>query len=96
MDDKTKAIVAHITIVGWIIALVINSRVKEEFTSFYIRQLLGLYLTGMVFSIFPYLGRIVLIVVIIFWIFSLVAAIKGEKQESPVIGKYFQHWFSGL
>jgi hypothetical protein len=34
MDGKTKAIVAHITIIGWIIALVINSNDKDEFASY--------------------------------------------------------------
>ncbi len=96
MDDKTKAIVAHITLIGWIIALVINVQEKEEFASFYIRQLLGLYLTGLVFSFIPYIGWIISIVVFILWILSLVAAIQGEKQETPIVGAYFQEWFSGL
>lgn len=96
MDDKTKAIVAHITIVGWIIALVINVQEKEEFASFYIRQLLGLYLTGLVFSFIPYIGWIISVVVFIFWILSLVAAIQGEKQETPLVGVYFQQWFRTL
>ena len=45
MDGKTRAIVAHFTIIGWIIALVINNNEeKDEFASFYIRQMLGLLL----------------------------------------------------
>jgi hypothetical protein len=43
MDGKTKAIVAHIIWIGWLIALIVNSSQKDEITSFYIRQLLGLY-----------------------------------------------------
>ena len=96
MDDKTKAIVAHITIIGWIISLVLNSQEKEELTSFYLRQLLGLFLTGLVFSFIPYVGWIISIVVFIFWILSLVASIQGEKQVTPVVGDYFQEWFKGL
>lgn len=42
MDGKTKAIVAHITWIGWIIALILNSSEKDEIASFFIRQLLGL------------------------------------------------------
>lgn len=34
MDGKTKAIIAHITIIGWIIAIVLNSSEKDEFASF--------------------------------------------------------------
>ncbi len=96
MDDKTKAVIAHITIVGWIIALVINIQEKEEMTSYYLRQLLGLYLTGLVFSFIPYIGWIISLIVFVFWILSLVGAIQGEKKESPVVGPYFQEWFSGL
>jgi len=96
MDGRTKAIVAHITIVGWIIALIINSNDKDEFASFYIRQLLGLYLAGFILSIIPGIGWILALVVFVFWILSLLGAIQNEKKEVPVAGNYFQEWFSGL
>jgi uncharacterized membrane protein len=96
MDGKTKAIVAHITLIGWIIALVLNSSEKDEFASYYIRQLLGLYLLGLVLSFIPILGWILNIVVFVFWILSLVGAVQGEKKETPIVGKYFQEWFKTL
>ena len=96
MDGKTKAIVAHITIIGWIIALVINSSEKDEFASYYIRQLLGIYLAGFILSLIPFIGWILSIVVFVFWILSLVGAIQGEKKETPWLGKYFQDWFKAL
>jgi uncharacterized membrane protein len=96
MDGKTKAIVAHITLIGWIIALVINSNEKDEFASFYIRQLLGLYLVGLILSLIPFLGWVLSIVVFVLWILSLIAAIQGRMEETPVIGRYFQEWFRGL
>lgn len=96
MDGKTKAIVAHITIIGWIIALVINSSEKDEIASYYIRQLLGLYLLGIVCAIIPIIGWIISIVVFVFWIISLVGAIQGEMKETPVVGKYFQDWFKSI
>lgn len=96
MDGKTKAIVAHITIIGWIIALVLNSSEKDEFASYYIRQLIGLYLLGLVCSFIPVIGWIISIAVFILWILSLVGAIQGEMKESPVVGKYFQDWFKSL
>ena len=46
MDAKIKAIVAHLTPIGWIIALVVNMNRKEEYASYYIRQTLGLYLAA--------------------------------------------------
>lgn len=96
MDGKTKAIVAHITFIGWIIALVLNSSEKDEFASYYIRQLLGLYLLGLVLTLIPFVGWILNIVVFVFWILSLIGSIQGEKKETPVVGKYFQDWFKGL
>jgi uncharacterized membrane protein len=96
MDGKTKAIVAHITFIGWIIALVLNSSEKDEFASYYIRQLLGLYLLNLVLWLIPVIGWLLNIVVFVFWILSLIGAIQGEKKETPVVGKYFQDWFKGL
>lgn len=96
MDGKTKAIVAHITIIGWIIALVLNSSEKDELASYYIRQLLGLYLCGLICSIVPVIGWILSIVVFVFWILSLIGSIQGEMKETPVVGKYFQQWFKAL
>lgn len=96
MDGKTKAIIAHITLIGWIIALIINMNEKDEFASYYIRQLLGLYLTGLILSFIPIIGWIVSIVVFVFWILSLIGAIQGEKKETPIVGKYFQDWFKSL
>lgn len=96
MDGKTKAIIAHITYIGWIIALVINSNEKDEITSYYLRQLLGIYLFTIVISFIPLLNFIGWILALVFWIMSLVGAVNGEMKETPVIGKYFQEWFRGL
>ena len=93
MDGKTKAIVAHITIIGWIIALVLNSTEKDEFASYYIRQTLGIYLLGIVLIIIPVINVFGWIVTLVLWILSLIGSIQAEKKESPVIGKYFQDWF---
>jgi len=96
MDGKTKAIVAHIFLIGWIIALVININDKDEFASYYIRQLLGIYILGVVLSFIPFLNVVGGIIVLVFWILSLVGAIQNEKKETPWIGSYFQDWFSGI
>lgn len=96
MDGKTKAIVAHITWVGWLIALIINSSQKDEITSFYIRQLLGIYLFSLVVTFIPLLNIVGWILAFIFWVLSLIGAINGEMKETPVVGKYFQDWFKGL
>ncbi len=96
MDGKTNAIVSHLFLIGWVIALVINSNEKDEFASFYIRQNLGLMLAGMILVLIPVIGWIISIAIFVFWIMSLIGAVQGEKKETPILGKYFQDWFKAL
>lgn len=96
MDGKTKAIVAHIYWIGWVIALILNSSEKDELTSFYLRQLLGLFLLSIILWFIPVIGWIANIVIFVFWIISLIGAINGEQKEIPLVGKLFQDWFKAL
>lgn len=93
MDGKTKAIVAHLTPIGWIISLVINMNEKDEFASYYIRQTLGIYVLGVVLGWIPFVNLIAWIIVFILWLLSIIGAIQGEKKETPLVGKIFQDWF---
>lgn len=94
MDAHGKAILAHITIIGWIIALMLNQNEnKEEFTSFYLRQVLGLSIMGLVLSLIPGLNFIVGVLIVALWIISIVKALSNEKYVIPVVGEYFQEWF---
>lgn len=97
MDAKTKAIVAHITLIGWIVALVVNQgEQKEEFAAFYIRQMLGLIILAIGLSFIPIVGWILNIAVIVFWLMSLINAAGGKEVMLPVVGPYFQDWFKAL
>lgn len=101
MDDKTKSIVAHITFIGWIIAVVMNQSDKGPNTSFYLRQTLGIYLlyvVGLVLGMIT-ISTVTIIVgvaVLILWILSLIGAISGEQKQVPVVGDMFQSWFKGI
>ena len=95
MDAKTKAIIAHITPIGWIVALILNNENKDEFTSFYIRQTLGLFIVGLVLKFIPVLGWILSVVVFAFWLLSLIYAAQGERKAVP-FGEHFQQWFSAM
>ena len=97
MDDKTKSIVAHLHLVGWVIALAMNQSDKGENTSFYLRQGLGILIFSLLGWIpVPYLPYVVWIFSVILWILSLVGAISGEKKLVPVVGDMFQQWFKGI
>ena len=94
-ESKTVAIVAHITIIGWIIAVVMNSNNKTEFASFYIRQTLVLNLI-LGFGFGPFFGKIIGLIAFVFIILSLLYALGGNKARLPLVGTYFQDWFKGL
>ncbi len=96
MDGKTKAIVAHIYWIGWVIALILNSSEKDEITSFYLRQLLGLFLFSIVIFFIPVVNIFGWIITLVFWVISLVGAVNGEMKEIPWVGKLFQDWFKAL
>lgn len=101
MDDKTKSIVAHITLIGWVIALVMNQSDKGANTAFYLRQNLGLMIIAIAGSVLGMLtvniiGTIISVAVLVLWILSLLGALSGEQKPTPVVGDMFQQWFKGI
>ncbi|HNW52340.1 MAG TPA: hypothetical protein PKH79_14760 [Prolixibacteraceae bacterium] len=95
MDAKVKAIIAHFTIVGWLIALLVNLDNKEEFTSFYLRQTLGIHIISMCVGWVPIVGWLLGIIVFVFWLISFIYAVQGDRKTVP-LGEYFQDWFRSL
>lgn len=93
-DSKAHAIIAHITWVGWIVALILDKD-KDPFVRFYLRQNLLLFLLAFL-SMIPVVGWILSVLVFVLWILSLIGAINGELKEVPVVGKLAQQWFKGL
>ncbi|HZV69791.1 MAG TPA: hypothetical protein VFG10_09610 [Saprospiraceae bacterium] len=101
MDDKTKSIVAHLTLVGWIIALVMNQSDKGPNTSYYLRQMLGLVVLSLVAWLLgmtpvPFLSLIVYILIAVLWVLSLLGALSGQQKPLPVVGEMFQQWFKSI
>ncbi len=94
-DPKVVAIVSYITLIGWIVALILNNP-KSEFASFHIRQALGIFLVGIVLSIIPFVNLVGWIVSLVLWILGLLSAIQGQMKPVPVVGAYFQQWFKAL
>ncbi len=95
-DGKNVAIISHITIIGWVIALVMNNGNKTDLGSFYIRQMLGLFILSFVLWFVPVVGFILNLVIFVFWIMSLIGSLSGEKKSTPLLGEYFQDWFKSL
>ena len=101
-NSNQLPIIAYFTIVGWIIALLMNNSNKTELTSFHLRQMLGIMLLYAAVAIcdiiinFPILFWILYLGVMLLWVFGLVSAIRKEKVTVPMIGIHFQEWFKAL
>ena len=101
-EGKTYAFVAYLTLIGTLIAFFMNQEKRNEFTSFHIRQSLGLWLMYMV------LGYVVggfdsWMVTMSFWIFfsvlfifGIIGAITGKYNEVPILGSFFQNIFKNI
>ncbi len=95
-SGKTIAIIAHITFIGWIIAIIMNGSNKTEIGSFYIRQTLGIWLFMIVLGFVPIVGCFAGLIGLVFIIISLVAAINGKMTPTVGVGHLFQDWFKTL
>lgn len=101
-QGKTAAIIAYLTIIGTIIAYFINNDSKNPFASFHIRQALGIhitfYLLGLIVSWFDswLISMPFYIFIVVLWGYGMINAIKGERNEVPILGRHFQTWFSSI
>jgi uncharacterized membrane protein len=103
-DGKTIAIIAYITLIGFIVALIMHTSKKTQIGAFHLRQMLGLILTGIVLwpvnivlMFIPILGWLCMFAIFVcmvgLWIMGLVAALNGEMKPTPVLGPMYQKWF---
>lgn len=102
-EGKTIAIIAYITIIGFVVALVMNSSKKHPLASYHIRQMLGLLITGLVVGmvgVIPILGRIINLVAVFFFLYmcimGLISAVKGREKPLPFLGEKYAEWFKNL
>ncbi|NJB69706.1 putative membrane protein [Saonia flava] len=100
VKGKTSAVVAYLTIVGAVIAISMNSEPKYKFARFHTRQAFGLHIIFLGCSLFlsqwfnQYAWYGLYIFYIVLWIYGFVGALSGKEQEVPVLGPYFQKWFT--
>ena len=101
-EGRTAAIISYITVIGTIIAFIMNQKDRNYFTSFHIRQAIGIYLLFFVINLMDrfggidwlndilYLGALILLVM------GLISAIQGEEKKVPFLGDQFQEWFKNI
>ncbi len=101
-SGKTISIIAYLTLIGWIIALIMHSNNKTELGAFHLRQMLGIMVVGIAISFvaafigISTLSWIIQLATFVFWLLGFLGAIKGEKKLVPVLGEQFQDWFKGI
>jgi len=95
-SGKTVAILAHITIIGWIVAIIMNSQNKTEFGSYYIRQTLGIWIIAILLNFIPIVGCFASLICLVLIIISLIAAANGKMSPTVGVGHLFQDWFKSL
>ena len=83
MDTKTTSIVAYLTWIGLLLAILAGDK---EGAKFHINQALVILLFSLL-SIIPCLGWIWGIFMVVCWIMGLIAAINQEEKEVPLLGK---------
>jgi uncharacterized membrane protein len=106
-EDKTVAIIAYLTLIGFIAAAIIHSSKKTRLGAYHLRQRLGFIVTeivvvpcAIILMLIPFVGCLVWpcvmlfsLAMFVFWILGLVAAINGEMKPMPIIGPLYQQWF---
>jgi uncharacterized membrane protein len=102
-DPKIVAILAYITLIGWLAAVIMNSNDRSSLGSFHVRQALGIYLlvaASSMVMIVPILGWIAgilgYLLALVLWFIGLIAALNEEEKIVPVLGEQFQEWFRSL
>ena len=102
-QNRLIGIVAYITVIGLIVALILNQEKKDPLSSFHIRQALGILISSVgisLLTIVPILGWMLAIVgsllVLVMWVLGLLSAINGEMKPVPVLGEKFDEWFQNV
>jgi len=99
-SGRTTAIISYITLVGCLIAITMNMEPKDAFARFHIRQAFGIHLLFHVLAIgFSYSGILVLSLVayglyLLLWGYGFLQALGGKSRPLPLLGDYFQKWFT--
>ncbi|HEY2467010.1 MAG TPA: hypothetical protein VGI45_04095 [Terracidiphilus sp.] len=95
LSDTAAGALAYVTIIPAIIFLLVEPYNKNSFVRFHAWQCIFLYLVGFVIgfiNVIPILGQIIFLIAMvglfIGWLMALLKALKGERWQLPLIGKY--------
>lgn len=107
MNNKTMAIVAYLTIIGWIVAYLSykNSTQKSSLVKYHLGQALGVFLVSLVLSILsavilaiiPSLGiisYIISLISLVLILLGIVTASNEVERPIPLVGSMFEGKFN--
>jgi uncharacterized membrane protein len=99
-NGQNAALVSYLTLLGALIAMSMNSHVQHPFARFHIRQAFGIHLLFHAFAILVsnYLDfisfGILWLIYLVVWGHGFWNAIQGKQTLTPIVGSYFQKWFT--
>ena len=82
-QDRTTGIIAYLTIIGLIAAIVMNKEKKDELASFHIRLSLVLYVTGIALTTIGLIPKIGLLISIFGTPFIVIPWLLGSMNAQP-------------
>lgn len=101
-QGKQNALISYLTLIGTVIAVVMNSEHKNQFASFHIRQALGIMLTFFALG-YPVgyfdswmVSSAFYVFFFILWVYGFLGALQGQMNLIPLLGPLFQRIFKGL
>lgn len=100
---KSIAIIAYLTLIGLLIAFMMNNDKKNEFARYHIVQMLGLCLTGLalgVLNVVPLIGWLIAalgsVFLLFLWVSGIINAAGGKQKPVPVLGKKYEEWLKNI
>lgn len=104
-EDRTTAIVAYLTLIGFIVAVILHGNRKTRLGAYHLRQALGLTLTAIaamvasaILGLIPFIGWVTDVVIwvgiFVMWLLGLIAAASGQLKPVPLLGEYYDKWFA--
>lgn len=104
---RSVAVLAYITLIGWVVAFILHGNRKTSFGAFHLRQALGLFILTIVLAFIVLAMSFVLrfmiflmipvqLAVIVFILLQVSQAVNGKRQGLPLIGPLIDRFLSGL
>jgi uncharacterized membrane protein len=107
MKNKTMAILAYITIIGWIVAYLEYKKSTEQskLVNYHLGQALGIFISylaislagGIILAIIPNLAivfYVAMFIPLILLLFGVITALNEVERPVPLIGKLFEGKFN--